>query len=154
MDRVGELPAAGRVSRAIERGRARRRALLAAIHVRAKQLGLDDEVRGDLQERLTGERSCADMTTAQLRKVADELKLADLRLHPRPVDATRPRDSRGPMRERALALARSFGAGERYCDAIARRQSGVSLHDANPRQLRAVIAAVYRRAKKLGHDVA
>ncbi len=148
MQRVGDMPLAGRVADRLERARSERRSLMAAIHIRAKALGMREDDRRDMQERLTGRRSCADMTTAQLRRVADELRLAERRLRPGPVDATRPRDSREPMRRRALALAESFGAGERYLDAIARRQSGVAFRDADPQQLRGVIAAVWRQAKR------
>ena len=122
--------------------------------MRAKNLQLPEDDRRDLQERLTGCRSCADMTLAQLKKVADELRRAELRRNPRPVDATRPHDSRPGMRARALALARGIGVGERYLDAIAERQSGTAFADADPQQLRGVIAALYRHAKRRGHDVA
>ena len=39
------------------------------VHARAKQLGLDDDARRDLQRRETGHESCADMNAAELRRV-------------------------------------------------------------------------------------
>ena len=39
------------------------------IQKRAKRLGLDDDARRDLQRRAVGKDSCADMTTAELRRV-------------------------------------------------------------------------------------
>lgn len=129
---------------------AARRRLIAAVHVRAKAVGMSADVRRELQERLTGRRSCADMTLPQLRRVAEDLRLAELRLRPRPVDATRAPDAREGMRRRARALARALGVhGDAYLDAIAQRQSNTSFHDANPQQLKGVIAALYRQGKRL-----
>ena len=126
-----------------------RRRLLAAIHARAKAVGIPEDDRRDLQARLTGRRSCADMTLPQLRRVAEDLRLAELRLRPRPVDAGRAPDAREGMRRRARALARNLGvAGDAYLDAITRRQSGVAFGDADPQQLRGVIAALYRQGKR------
>ena len=154
MQRIGDTAAAQRAAKAITHNAGVRRRLIAAIHARAKKVRISDEARADLQERLTGRRSCSDMTLPQLRKVADDLRLAELRLHPRPVDATRPEDARPKMRAKARALARELGAGDAYLDAIARRQAGVLFADADPQQLRGVIAALYRHAKRKGHDVA
>ena len=125
-----------------------RRSLLAAIHVRAKKLGLDEDTRRDIQRRVAGKTSCRDMTVPELRRVADELKRTGERAKPRPFDATRPIERLDGMRNRARALAAEFGAGDRYLDAIARRQSGTPFVDAGPQQLRGVIAAVYRQAKR------
>ena len=41
-----------------------------AIQRRAKQLGLDDDARRDLQRRVTGKDSCKDMSVTELRRVA------------------------------------------------------------------------------------
>jgi phage gp16-like protein len=46
-----------------------RRAMLAKIHLGAKELGLDDDARRDILERITGHRSSADCTDAQLDQV-------------------------------------------------------------------------------------
>lgn len=125
-----------------------RRGLIAAIHARARAVGMATDDRRDLQARLTGRRSCADMTLPQLRRVAEDLRLAELRLRPRPVDATRAPSGREGMRRRARALARDVGVGDAYLDAIAQRQSGVSFAGADPQQLRGVIAALYRHRKR------
>ena len=123
--------------------------LLAAIHMRAKALGLDEDTRRAMQQRVGGHASCADMTVRQLRAVADELQLADKRLRrPGPVDASRPMERLDGMRRRARALAAEFGAGDAYLDAIAMRQAGVTLAEATATQLRGVIAAVWRQAKR------
>ena len=121
--------------------------LIQIVHVRAKQIGLRDDARADLQHHLTGHRSCRDMAVRDLAKVADELRH---RLHARqPVDASRPVENTDGMRRRALALAASIGANEAYVDAIAQRQARVAFRDATTSQLRGVIAALYRRSQKI-----
>ena len=52
---------------------ARRRRLIAAVHAAAAKAGLDDETRRALQERVTGKRSAADMTPAELGRVLDAI---------------------------------------------------------------------------------
>lgn len=52
----------------------RRRRDLAAIHVGAKQLGLDEQTRRDLIERVTGVRSAADLDDAARAAVVQELR--------------------------------------------------------------------------------
>ena len=46
-----------------------RNALLAAIHATAKDIGMSDDVRRDMQREQTGRESCKDMTMAELNKV-------------------------------------------------------------------------------------
>ena len=123
-----------------------RRRLIAAVHVRAKQLGLDEDTRRDIQLRVTGKASCRDMNLRELRAVADDMRSAERR--PGPIDAFRPIERTDGMRRRARQLAAEFGAGDRYLDAIARRQSGMGFAEAGPEQLRGVIAAVWRQAKR------
>ena len=47
---------------------------LACIHIGCKALGLDDEARHDLQERVTGKRSAADMSAEERGPVLAELE--------------------------------------------------------------------------------
>lgn len=51
-----------------------RRAMLAKVHLAAKELGLDDDARRDVLERVTGRRSSADCTDAQLDAVIAHFK--------------------------------------------------------------------------------
>ena len=88
-----------------------RRRLLAAIHAEATRVNLDEAARRDLQEHLTGQRSCRAMSLAELRRVADAIRRGTGR--PGPRDVSRPVDDRAGMRRRALALAASFGAATR-----------------------------------------
>ena len=122
-----------------------RRALLAAIHIRAAGLGLDEDTRRALQQRVGGHASCADMTMRQLRAVADELSRAVDRIGaPGLVDTNRPTERLDGMRRRARQIAAELGAGERYLDAIAQQQSGVTLAEATAEQIRGVIGALWR----------
>ena len=127
-----------------------RQPLIALIHIRAKELGMHDDVRAELQARLTGHASCRDMTVRELGVVADALQQRPTGqpAGPRPVDATRPVERLDGMRRRALALAAQLGAGEPYVDAICRRQAGVAFGTASAAQLRGVIAAVYRHVQR------
>lgn len=51
-----------------------RRNLQRLIHVGAKQLGIDSATRHDLQLRVVGKSSMADMTDSELRAIATEMK--------------------------------------------------------------------------------
>ena len=126
--------------------RAARRRLLAAIHAEATRTNLEEDARRDLQQRLTGHRSCCEMSLAELRRVANAIRRG--RGRPGPRDVSRPVDNLAGMRRRAVALAASFGAGPAYLDAITRRQAGVAFEGATAAQLRGVIAAVYRQAQR------
>ena len=122
----------------------RRGRLIAAIHAEAKRRGISDEDRRELQRNATGVESCADMTPAQLGRVLTLVTGRGRRLR----DVSRPQDDLPGMRRRALALAADFGAGERYVDAIARRQWGRPLQDCDAEQLRGVIAACYTARRR------
>ena len=43
------------------------------VHARAKQLGLDEDARRDLQRRIVGKESCKDMTADELRRVLSHM---------------------------------------------------------------------------------
>lgn len=50
-----------------------RRALIGAVHAAKKAHGLDDDTYRDMLARVTGKRSAADLSDAQLRQVLDHL---------------------------------------------------------------------------------
>ena len=133
------------------RGGDRRRRLLAAIHARAKALGWDEDTRRDVQRRVAGKASCGEMTLAELRAVADEMRRAGAPAPP--FDAGRPAERTEGMRRRARALAARLGAGDAWLDAICRRQTGgTAFADASAGQLRGVVAAAWRQAKRKGRE--
>ena len=82
MTRLGAVPSAGRIAKAVEHNHDLRRRLIAVIHADARRAGLTDDDRVALQVRLTGCRSCSDMTIEQLRRVAGDLRTAAARLAP------------------------------------------------------------------------
>lgn len=49
-------------------------ALIKTIHVGCRQLGIDAETRHEMQLRLVGKQSLAEMTDAERQRVLDELK--------------------------------------------------------------------------------
>lgn len=51
-----------------------RRAMLAKVHLAAKELGLDEDARRDVLERVTGQRSAGDCSDAQLDQVLAHFK--------------------------------------------------------------------------------
>lgn len=115
--------------------------LIAAIHARAKELGLDEETRRALQARCGGHASCRDMDVAGLHRTLDELNrlpgAVAGRIGP-------PRDNLEGMRRKCLAIAADFGARGAYVDAIARQQWGRPLARLDKAdELKAVIAALY-----------
>lgn len=50
-----------------------RAGLIAAVHARARDLGIDNETRAALQRRVTGKASCGGMTDDELRRVLREM---------------------------------------------------------------------------------
>lgn len=129
---------------------------LAAIHAAAKKAGVDDETRRAMIERISGgrTRSSADLGPDERSVLLNELG-----------GRTRPaRAGRGPQ-DRDLdrtALLRKIGAQLAdarlpwgYAESILRRQRGLPdrsvacpVERATPTELRAVIAALWRRAKR------
>lgn len=148
-----------------------RRAMLAKVHLGAKQLGLDDDARRDLLERITGRRSSADCSDAQLDLVLAEFK----RLGWKPVaqpgrspkaDAApskavrRPADSPVALKARALwislwQLGVVRSSTEVALEAFAKRQLGVeSLQWADAGKAFRLIEALKAMATRAGWDQA
>ena len=119
--------------------------VIAAIHARANELGLDEDSRRAIQQRCGGAPSCKDMDIAGLHRTLDELN----RL-PGAVAGYvgPPADNLDGMRRKCLAIANDFGAGARYVDAIANRQAGKPIDDMNAGELKGVIAALYAYRKR------
>lgn len=51
-----------------------KKALMAKIHIGKKELHLDDDTYRDVLWRVTGKRSCSDMTIAQLQDVVKDME--------------------------------------------------------------------------------
>ena len=106
-----------------------RRAMLAKVHLGAKELGLDDDARRDVLERVTGRRSSADLTDAQLDAVLAEFR----RLGWAPKTKTGPaKRVPSPFEGKAKAMWTSLwnlgavrSGDQRALEAFGRRQLGV-----------------------------
>ncbi|HET8898421.1 MAG TPA: regulatory protein GemA [Rhodanobacteraceae bacterium] len=123
---------------------------LAAIHVGAKQLGMDRSTYEALLQRIGGVTSSAKLDERGRRAVRDELER---------LGATNPRAHKGrpknmrrePMLTKIEALLAELKAPWSYADALAQHMFGIERcawlrkHD----QLRAVIAALDSRRAKL-----
>lgn len=140
-----------------------RRAMLAKVHLAGKELGLDDEARRDVLERVTGHRSSSACTDAQLDAVLTEFK----RLGWKPkTAASNPSARTGaarapaahPVARKARALwisLHQLGAvrdpGERALEAFGRRQLGVDkLQWADQSQGYRLIEALKAMAERAG----
>ncbi|SDH75097.1 regulatory protein GemA [Roseospirillum parvum] len=109
-----------------------RKAALACLHLGAKELGLSDEARRDLLERITGQRSAKGLTSAQVGAVLDEYRRLGWRPRGgggrgarRPSDRPDVRLIFGLWRGLAEAGAVSSSDLSRACRAWVRRQTGV-----------------------------
>lgn len=133
-----------------------RRAYMAAIHAKAKELRLDEETRRALQQRVAGKASCADMDAPQLRAVLDELhRLEGKAEHvARGFDVHRdePKDLSRPMLKKTQALLSEGRKPWAYVHAMAKRMFSVTrvewLRDDQLHKLVAALNASARRQVK------
>lgn len=110
---------------------ARRRVEIARIHLQAKQLGIDDEVRRELMHRLTGKRSTSEMDAADRAKVLDHLsrRMRASEVKARTAYPGRPHNidsGEAPAELKKIeALLTEAGRPWSYADAMAKRIAGV-----------------------------
>jgi phage gp16-like protein len=129
---------------------ARNRAELAKIHLLAKGAGLDDDAYRDLLQRLTGMRSAKDLDEGGRAKVLDHL--SRLSGQQPGYQGKRPHNLRAKPE---LAKIEAFLAEAKrpweYANAMAKHMYGVDeARWCSPDQLRGLIAALFRDAKR--HD--
>jgi hypothetical protein len=133
---------------------AKRKADLSAIHAQAKRQGIDEATRRAMIERLSGGRtnSSADLTAGERTALLRELggQRAAGRRGPKP-----PELDRRTMLAKVGALLAEAKLPWSYAEAILRRQRAIldkavacPLTAATDPELRGVIAALYRRAKR------
>jgi phage gp16-like protein len=111
-----------------------RRAMLAKVHLAAKELGLDEDTRRDVLERVTGQRSSADCTDAQLDELLREFRRMGWQPRPgraaAPVARTAaPKVASSPIAMKARAMWKSLdnlgavrNGSEQALEAFAKRQ--------------------------------
>lgn len=138
-----------------------RKAPLRAVHASRRQLGLDDDTYRALLERVTGERSAADLDAAQLRRVLHEMRRLGAAQPTQPREGGRAKpahfpgtphniDSLPAQIEVVEALLTEMRLSWGYADAIAKRMFRVErvawLKD--EKQVVAILAALYQERKK------
>ncbi len=108
--------------------------MIAAVHVGAKNLGLDDATRRKVMQRVTGLSSSSEMTAGQLALVLDEYKRLSGAKAPavRPAGRRRPADHPVAGKARALWISlHQLGvvrdASDSALEAFARRQLQVEV---------------------------
>ena len=99
---------------------------LGFIHSAAKALGMDDDTRRDLMERLTGKRSAADLDWRGRKVVIEHLKAAGGKAPAK----TRPTIAadKAPLVRKIRALLINHPAGRKpdsYADGISKQMFGV-----------------------------
>lgn len=120
---------------------------IAAIHAAKRDLGMDDDTYRTMLATETGKRSAKDLSISEMNKVLDRCRKAGAKLKPRKQVAQhpgRPHNLETSMQLRKVeALLAELGTPWSYADGIARQQTGIAkVAWVNPRQLRAVIAAL------------
>lgn len=123
---------------------ARRRSLLAMIHLAQVQLGLDDDTYRDLLERVTGQRSARFLSEPQLGEVVDAMRERGF------APARKAARSDKPHVRKVWALwaqleetGRLRSPGRAACRAFVKRMTGVEEPDwLTPEQANVVIEAL------------
>jgi len=141
----------------IDRMQDKRKADLAAIHASAKKMGVDDETRRAMVQRISQGRtaSSGDLTFAERAALLKEIgggKRAPKRAGRGPSAGAM---DRKVMLTKVEALLADSKLPWSYAEAILRRQRGIldkaiacPIAQATDQELRGVIAALYRRAKR------
>lgn len=143
-----------------------RRAMLAKVHLAAKELGLDEAARRDVIQRMTGHRSSVDLNDAQLGAVIAEFKRLGWTVKPRaptaapaaPARPGKPKPANHPVALKARAMWISLhhlgvvrSASESALEAFAKRQLGVDrLAWADQSQGYRLIEALKKMAERAG----
>lgn len=145
-----------------------RRAMLAKIHLAAKELGLDEELRRDVIEQVTGHRSSADCSDAQLDQVLAAFKargwkpkvVSGGKAGAAPASKAVRRAADHPVARKARAMWISLhqlgvvrDPSERALEAFAKRQLGVAaLQWADQGQGFRLIEALKKMALRAGWE--
>lgn len=148
-----------------------RRSLIAKVHIAAQDLALTEDTRRELMHRVTGFRSSADCTEAQLVAVLDEyrrlgwtpkVQAAGRRRRGAAPAAARPgrRPANTPIAKKCRAMWISLhqlgvvqDASEMALEAFAKRQLGVeALQWADPGQAFRLVEGLKAMANRAGWD--
>lgn len=134
---------------------AHRRAMIAKVHLGAKDLGLDEDARRDVLQRVTGHRSSADCTDDQLDAVLAEFKRLGWK-------STTPGGKAGAAKHPVALKARAMwislwnlgairNGSEKALEAFAARQLGVDrLQWADQAKGKSLLEALKKMAEREG----
>ena len=138
----------------------KRRSLLGAVHIKAKQLGLDEAARRDLQQRITGHASCKDMTDNQLRFLLAQMdNTGGFSHHTTPVGGKAYHEQKDPRARKVAAMWRQLSQEEvvnsphaSALNSFVQRQVGISALDwvRDNKHFDALIIALRGMAKRHG----
>lgn len=100
---------------------------IAKIHIAKKQLGLDDATYRDVLWRVTGKRSCKDMTTPQLLDVIDDMKKSGFKPKAAPKHGKKPSvvGKREPLMGKIHAMLTDMGLHWNYAHGMADKMFGI-----------------------------
>lgn len=133
----------------------RRNIQLAKIHIARQQLAMDEDSYRAMLQRIAGVRSAADLNPLQARFVLAELERMGFVPHTSPKSKGKPRNmdasAMPKMMNKVEALLTDMELPWAYADGIAKQMFGIErcAWIRNQNQLKALIAALYNRQKKL-----
>lgn len=95
--------------------------LMAKIHIAKKDLGLDDGTYRDVLWRVTGKRSCKDMTIAQLQDVVKDMEKSGFKPKAAPKHGKKPSvvGKREPLMGKIHAMLTDMGLHWNYAHGMA-----------------------------------
>ena len=95
--------------------------LMAKIHIAKKDLGLDDDTYRDVLWRVTGKRSCKDMTIAQLQDVVKDMENSGFKPKAAPKHGKKPSvvGKREPLMGKIHAMLTDMGLHWNYAHGMA-----------------------------------
>lgn len=130
-----------------------KQSLLAKIHIARQQLAMDDESYRALLTRVAGVSSSRNLSDKKALAVIKEFQRLGWNAKPTPKSKGKPHNFETSMPEmiaKVEALLADLGLPWAYADGIARQMFGIErcAWVRNPKQLKAIIAALYNVQKK------
>lgn len=121
-----------------------RKSMIAKIKIAQQQLNLDDDVYRDLLARLTGKRSCTQLTATELAIVLRKMeRLGFVASKPTPERAPLRQTQHSPMMDKIGALLNQTGKSWAYANGMAHNMFGVDkVNQLDSDQMHRLVAAL------------
>ncbi|MGP4950733.1 gp16 family protein [Psychrobacter sp. T6-1] len=122
-----------------------KKALMAKIHIAKKELNLDDATYRDVLWRVTGKRSCKDMTIAQLQDAAKDMQNSGFKPKATPKHGSKPNVTkrRQPLINKIEAILADMGLHWNYAHGVGEQMFKIKrLQFLNDQQLYKVTQAL------------